>query len=359
MSRNNDVFQILVTKGNEPVLPANKKLDELKPGQIGIFDANTNLSSVGASPLKEFYLAVGVDRDGDGVSESINTSAGQIIQFENIRFTSNKPYVAPKPMVAEITDLKPTCNSDYSIKLEFRNIEIYKKQGYNQYTHTYSVKTAPCDDCEDCSSEDCNELVKLLVKAVNADTHGLVKAEAINGGAVVTDIDAFIATNKAVNEDDDKTNDVCLSIRLTSIPTAISKFYSINTRYYHPRQTVIIPSLVDDFRYSGEVTITQEATFEEGSGYDIKQKEYHAGSWNGKPGPYKTYSVTGLAREGFEYFADQNVNYDQLSITYDQASSSGWLEYLNNLATEIAIPSTDTITKSTLVKALNDLGVSI
>ena len=63
MSRNNDVFHLLVTKGNQEVLAKDKKVTELLPGQIGIFNYDTNLSfdaTVATAP-RNFYLAVGVD----------------------------------------------------------------------------------------------------------------------------------------------------------------------------------------------------------------------------------------------------------------------------------------------------------
>ena len=368
MSRNNDVFQILVTKGNEPVLPADSKLEDLKPGQIGVFNSNTNLSIDGSSPVKEFFLAVGVDRDGDGVTEAINTSAGQVIQTRNVRFYDFRPHTAPKPMILELSDYKANCDTDYAVRLEFRNQEIYRRQGYNQFTHTYAVRTACCEDCADCPSGDMNEITKLMMEAMNTDEYGLVTAEAIavdaltiatHGtsadyavGAVIPleEFDAIIAFN-AVQPDD--TTKVSTKIRMTTNAVAVNNFCSINLKYYHPRQTVIIPSLVEGFNCTGKATITQEAAFEEGSGYDVKQKEYHAGGWNGKPGPYRVSTATGLSKEEFEYFADPKVKYDQLALTYDQFSVGGWQEYLNHLATEIAIPADETTTRDSLVAVLD------
>ena len=64
MSTNNKVFQVLVTKGDKALAVAGTKVDVLEDGQLGIFDAKTNLAVV--TPVNKFYLAVGVDTDGDG-----------------------------------------------------------------------------------------------------------------------------------------------------------------------------------------------------------------------------------------------------------------------------------------------------
>ena len=50
MSRNNDVFHLLVTKGNQAVLAKDKKVVELAPGQIGVFNYDTNLSIAATDP---------------------------------------------------------------------------------------------------------------------------------------------------------------------------------------------------------------------------------------------------------------------------------------------------------------------
>lgn len=54
----------------------------------------------------------------------------------------------------------------------------------------------------------------------------------------------------------------------------------------------------------------------------------------------------GLAKDGFEYFADENTKYDQIYLVYDHFSTAGWGEYLNNLMSLVAIPETDTVTRN-------------
>ncbi len=357
MSRNNDVFQVLATKGNQPILAKDGTLDALAVGQIGVFDYDTNLALNGTEDVRQFYLAVGVDANGDGVKDNVYFSSGQMIQRNLIRYYTYKQYQQSVPQILDISNFKVDCETEYAIRIEFRNQRIYRLQGPNQFSKTYNVVTGCCEKCDECGSGDCNELVKLFVDNINLDPQGLVKAEAVDeDGNVVTDIDAFIETNKAVNTDDDPTNDVCLKLRLTAQPLAIRQFCLINAGYYNPRDTIMITSLLEGFRCNGTIETFQEPQFEEGSGYDVYQREYEAGAWNGNPGPYRVSETTGLPIDLKQpYLTDKSVHYDTIVLTYDQLCVGGWQEYLNNLTTDIVIPTTDTTTLNQLVLVLNGL----
>ena len=426
MSTNNKVFQVLVTKGNKALVAKDAALDAITDGQLGIFDAKTNLAiDHTAAGVKDFYLAVGVDSDGDGVVDAVNFSAGQAIQKENIRDYTYKPHTAARPMVAEITNFTAKPDTDYAIKFEFRNMKVYMRQGYNAFAKTYAVRTA----CSDGTTGDPVELVTKFLEAFNMDNTGMFKAEAIADGAMLTVSTApTVASNITVSVGDVNITvavlatdtaaqaatkiaaaingaattdakavassatvqisnvaigtevsvnvgttaavvdvfagnavidlatigaDVVPGIRITTNPIAINQFCSINTTYYNPRQTVVIPSLVEGFNYNGTVTVTQTAVNEEGNGYDVKQKEYQAGGWNNRPGIYRASTAIGLAMPGFKYFADETKKYDQFQLVYDFFSTAGWKEYLNNLMTVVAIPESDTTTRNAFATVMD------
>lgn len=346
MSTNNKVYQVLVTKGNQALAAAGTKIDDLKDGQLGIFDYNTNLAVDPAVAIKEFYLAVGVDLNGDGVIDTINQSAGQVIQKENIRDYTFKPHSASRPMIFEITDYKANCDTEYAIKFEFRNMQVYMRQGYNQFAKTYAVKTSCCEECVDCPSGSPLDLTIKLLQALNSDPSGLFKAEAIAApkGAVVENLDMSYGGNIKT-----------LGIRVTTNPLAIMEYCNIPLMYYNPRQTVIVPSLIEGFACNGKITVTQEAADEEGAGVDIRNREYFAGGWNGRPGPYRVSSAVGVAIPGFKYFANADTKYDQFHLVYDQFSTAGWGEYLNNLMTLVAIPEAATTTRDAFATAMDQI----
>ena len=369
MSRNNDVFHLLVTKGNQAVLAKDKKVTELAPGQIGVFNYDTNLSfdaTVAAAP-RNFYLAVGVDA-GNGTTGDIMKSAGSHVQGKNIAFYSFRPYTPGRPMKVLLKDYVANCETEYGVKLELRNQEIYRTQGYNQFTKTYTMKTSCCDRCEPtCPSGDANEITKQLYININNDTSGLVKANIkpragavlpvgvtvdVNGNLTLAQVDTIMAANAAQT---DPANYVYTDLEIETVPQTIQDFCSVSLNYMYPRQTVAILTKVGDFKCSGTVATTQTAVFEEGAGIDVKQLEYQAKGWT--ESPYRVSTVNGVADNRI-YITDASAKYDVFALTYDQFSLGGWLEYFHNQASIIAIPTADATTRNGLAAILDKVAVA-
>lgn len=365
MARNNDVFQVLVTSGNEGVLPVGNKLANLNPGQIGVFDANTNLSIDGTLGNRNFYLAVGLDLNGDGVTDEVAKSTGSHIQKKNIQFYSFRPHTPGKSMKVVLKDYTADCETEYGIKLELRNQEIYRSQGYNQFTKTYSIVTGCCDGCElTCPSGDANEITKLLFINISNDPTGLVKANILPRGSVaaagvvpdlvtgyltLADIETIMAFNAT---QPDPSTFVYTDLEIETVTQAINNFCSVNLKYFYPRETVVIATKIAGFKCNGTLEVTQNAAFEEGNGYDIKQLEYEAKGW--KESPYRLSTLNGVADERV-FNTDVKTKYDQLALTHDQFSQGAWLEYFTNQATLVAIPATNTKTRDELISILDKL----
>lgn len=380
MSRNNDVFQVLVTSGNQAVLAAGNKVTALAPGQVGVFSYENNLSlnATTIANVRNFYLAVGLDKDGDTVTDEIMKSAGSHVQKKNIVHYSYRPHTPGQPMKVVLSDYTADCETEYGIKLELRNQEIYRSQGYNQFTKTYSIVTSCCNGCEPtCPSGDANEITKLLKLQINNDPNGLVVAEAISRQAIVVEdsgdpdynaeaVAAGITTDVAVGDViDDATLEAFMTynegqsdpadylytdLEITTVTQKINAFCSVNLMYFYPRETVVIATKIEGFKCNGNLEVTQEAVFPEGQGYDIMWKEYIADGW--KNSPYRLSTLAGMARPiGYNAVATQN--YDQIALTYDQFSQGAWLEYYDNEASIIAIPATDTTTRDGLIAILD------
>ena len=369
MSRNNDVFHLLVTKGNQAVLAKDKKVTELLPGQIGIFNYDTNLSfdaTVATAP-RNFYLAVGIDA-GNGTTGDIMKSAGSHVQGKNIAFYSFRPYTPGRPMKVLLKDYVANCETEYGVKLELRNQEIYRTQGYNQFTKTYTMKTSCCDGCEPtCPSGDANEITKQLFINISNDPSGLVKANIkpragavlpsgvtvdANGNLTLAQVDTIMAANAAKTG---PANFVYTDLEIETVPQTIQDFSAVSLNYMYPRQTVAILTKVGDFKCSGTVATTQTAVFEEGAGIDVKQLEYKAKGWT--ESPYRVSTVNGVADNRI-YITDASSKYDVFALTYDQFSLGGWLEYFHNQASIIAIPTADTVTRNGLAAILDKVAVA-
>lgn len=367
MSRNNDVFHLLVTKGNQAVLGPNLKVTNLAPGQIGVFDYGTNLSIDATTSARNFYLAVGL-AGPSGSTEDIMKSAGSHIQGKNIVFYSFRPYTPGQSMKVLLKDYVANCETEYGIKVELRNQEIYRTQGYNQFTKTYSMKTSCCEGCTPtCPSGDANEITKQLKINILNDPSGLLTARAVARQALTTathGVSANIAKGGVVSDADlekvmqfnaaqtDVANYVFTDLEIETISQGIIDFSSVSLNYMYPRQTVAIVTKVEGFKCNGALETTQQAVFEEGNGIDVKQLEYMTKGWTETP--YRVSTVNAVA-DNKVYVTDASTKYDVFSLTYDQFSLGGWLEYYHNQASIIAIPTGDTATRDSLTPILDSV----
>ena len=355
MSTSNKVFQVLVTSGNQAILAKGSKIETLKPGQLGFFDADTNLAIDGTeTPTPaSFYIAQGL---GSGATATdIRTSAGQEIQTRNIKnFTLNKN-TAGTPTIIDITGIKANCGENYSLKIEARSLAIFNIYGFRPFFQTYAVQTSCCEGCEPCPSGNKAELAGKLVKKVNSDPAAFVTATLLVDGAPVastnTDINAFIA-NPA-------NKDKAVGIRITSKANAN---YNVNGAYT-PIQgfdgAAISAFLGSGFDCNGTVTLVQAGTMAEGLGHFIREKEYVAGGYNGNPGIYRTSGQFNESYPEPTLLAQEGTKYDQINLVYDHHSKSGWLDYLNDMNTLIAVPVADTVTSAAILGVLSKLGASV
>jgi len=335
------MFQILVTDGNHLILPNSFPINALLPGQIGFFDFENNVSFDMSSPVPDkFYIAVGIDKDGDGVSDSFGFSAGQNIVKKEIKDHAFKNASAGSGATFNLSNFEVNCGEEYTVKFIFRD-----PLSNTPFTRAYSIQTSPCEGCVDCGVADCNEVLALLFKAINDDKDNMLTATALDDtGTVISDIDTFVNTHKAVNLDDDKTNNVCGSLDIQVNVEEIKNFCGINPRYHKIR--IPFPTIVMENGF-GTVVQTSSAVVSQGAGYDVKQKEYHAGGWNGRPGVYRILNAD-VTPNGYQYFADTSIYYNQYNLNYGN-------EQGNVFRTEIAIPVSDGAT----LASINPLILSI
>jgi hypothetical protein len=355
-NRNNDVFRVLPVNDCTLLEPGpGVTVEDLNPGQLGVFDAATNLAvDQFTNPMpKEVFFALAYTTDAGGTD--YRTSAGQVIQRQGVVGYTTKYCTSGSPMKVTVGNFKAECDTEYGVRVEFRNAKINRIQGYNQFSKAYMVKTPCCDDCtEGCGSLDANVLTQLFVANINADISGLVFAQAVarqevtiathgtsqnyDPGDVMTDAD--VAQLIVFNSTAAPVDQVFADFQLVSQPLSIGSFCQVNLHYYKLLETVLIVSLIEGFGCSGATTVNEYPTYAEGTGINIQQKEYHASGWAGS-GPYKLSQVTGTAYGNIVYLADKNTNYDQIILEYNQSSESGWQEYSNPLSTIFAYPCDD------------------
>lgn len=331
-AKTNHPYQLMVVKEAE-YLEKDKTWKDLKPGQLGFFTPEGLSFEPGTMVGKtdsNFYIGLGVDNDGDGVVDDVINSA--MIFSNHVTYTGSLAYKESKPMVIHITDIKAKCDEDYSIEVQVVNNEVLRRMGYMPYKKTYHATTGCCNDCKpNCADNKCNLLVKDLINVINNDKDDFFFAEAIDKeGNVVTDIDAYITTNAAVNSDEDATNDVCLGIKLTSKPSLVTGFCSIPSKPWSNPGTNIAVYLKRGFTCMGKVEVKQKLQLEQGSPAELKYKEYKAGGWNANPGVYRQSAIHGMPIGEFKSQIEDGKKYGQLILTWDSLDPSGWGDYFNS-----------------------------
>lgn len=345
-NRYGQVLKTLATKGNQAVLAAGQPLSALAEGQIGFFSYPGDIALAGTENVRDFYIGVGVS------PEEVNYSGGQFIQTRNIQNVSFRPHTASREQITIIKDFCGSCDENYILNVQFENQEIYRHQGFVQFSKNYSFVTPCCSKCGcdcSCSTGDCNLIVKGLVEAVNDDKDQLLKATPLDDtGAPIADIDAWIATQEAAADADKK----CAQIQLEGLPNGMRSNCGLNLNHFYPRGTSfkVYPKSGFECNFSQETT--QEVGYEEGHGHDVLHREMvHATNNAGASSHYYTSPNTGLPTE-FPTMADSSVMYDQFAIETFHRTESGWLEYENAVGTILAIPEADTVTRDGVATVL-------
>lgn len=324
-----NVFQVLVANAETTILAAGGTVDSLTNNQLGFFNADTNLSFLPAAAgdlPRAFYIAI----NNGG---KITYSAGQEIQSKYIYEVTRAVFSAGVSETYTVTiPGELPCDTDFAVKIELFSQVIRQRIGTVQFTETFSGRSQSCTDCtEDCPTTGNGVVAKAIIASMVQSNLGL---SVTVGGTLLTPQN--LATQLALITDANAT-DIVITVALPVYPVTPSS--TVNNTYKGQRVVTGLISLLDGFSsYAlGAVTKTVTAKASSGLGYDIKQKEYFAGGWNGRPGPYRVLQTTNLALPGFVYNAVDTNQYDVYSLTYDQFSTSGWLEYLNNLQTTIAV----------------------
>lgn len=368
MISENALYQVLVTSGNVNVLGAGQTLSALANGQIGVFDADSNLSVVaaGAPKAREFYLAVGVGTAGSA-SQIILKSAGRHIQAQGLRNVTARCYTPAQPQIIDIHDFTAKCDTDYGIKFVLFNQNAYTRYGYNTPYKTFFAHTSCCPSECGVTATTCKnfgaEAAYLMALEINKDPDALMTAKLVDytdpenpEEVELEDYADWVAAHTDDNDTStDTTDDIIpsLGIRITTAPSTLQHYGDINLNYENPRGTKVIAALVEGFDCNGTVTTIQDIIYEDGSGYDVQQLEYVAGGWNARPGIYRLSELLGMQVGGsFKKYAVENEKYLLINLNYFNKYYEGRL-YETNMDTIVAIPCADTGTRDTFIAVID------
>jgi len=309
--KNNPIFQVLVVS-NTGICTTGYGLDQLAVGQLGLFNADTNLAvdPNGAFPDK-FYWAVGIPNSA-GTLGDIRKSAGEYIKKSKINTAFSQASVTEAAQVStlNLTDFVPAANKEYVIRFSFMNNDSMYMHGFDHPTKAFVVSTGAI-------APSLADFADSIAAEVNKDTEGLIIATVpiVNGGA-----DTHVVFTFGVDE-------------------KVDTLGGLNPKYRKLRPYKVNIGIGGDFIVTDYILTSVEPVYSEGLGYDIAQLEYVAGGWNGNPGIYRDSTLTGLIGHSTKIFADASTKYWTLRLNYEfESHSGGNLPYSNQLETLIAIP---------------------
>jgi hypothetical protein len=349
MSRNNPVFQVLIPTANTAALTVGNPVSALAPGQIGFFNEQTNLSINVATPelMNNFYIAVGVDSNGDGTTDDVVKSAGQYIQRRLATNLTARCYLAPRVGIWDITDFKASCDSTYGIRFNVHTGAGQTIYGPNDPLKTFVVQSGCCGPCATCGTGNASEVALNFVNDINADVEKLFKADLLDytttpGTPVVVPISgyaAWVAANSHLDPNGETVYDAGLGIRITGNAEKISTIMcgGLLNKYDFPRGVILNIALIEGFHCTGKVTIVQTPLYEQGAGVDVAQMEYDCAGHNGG-GNYRQSELTGFFFPSTPKFASASGKYVLFTLTNDFESNAGHADYRANLETTIAVP---------------------
>ena len=308
--KSNPIFQVLVAS-NPAILGAGGLPSTLGVGQLGIFNAETNLSfdPAGSIPDK-FYFAVGLDTVESGILTDIRRSAGEYISKKLVNTVFGKAPVAGANQVLSLnlTGFVPD-DVDYTIHTEWISGQLMNLSGFTNPRKSFVITGT--------TGQTLAQFINAFVAYINADEEGLIVASNSGNTHLVLTVGKELKS-KTIG--------------------------GINPRYDFLRQFQVKFAFSDGFEDQPTVVVAANtpAVYEEGSGYDIQQEEYIAGGWIGKPGIYRDSALNGLFATGdFEPLAVKSLMYYQTWFNYNYNSNSGgMLNYSNQMQTLIAVPNT-------------------
>lgn len=142
-------------------------------------------------------------------------------------------------------------------------------------------------------------------------------------------------------------------LEITIAATPLFNYSQINLNYLDPRQVNAYLSFVEGFGLDTVQADTQALVYEDGSGYDLQQKEYIALGWQGSP--YRVSELLGVATINKPYYTTITGTYQVFAISYENEGIGGGLKYKSSGLTYIAVPVANTTALNSINAILHRL----
>lgn len=362
--------RILPVGAGTAVIATGQTIDSLALGQIGVFDADTNLSvdaaDVAARRVKNFYIAVGTDSTGDGAVDDVRKSTGQHIPvgFDSIQAYNLRCYSPGRDQVIriQVSERTPECDREWGLKFEVRgNTSNYRQHGYNQVSASYVVRT-PC--CDPGQTADQRELMHEFYQVIKADyDNGLTPFNPIlyDEAAPGVDIGDFATWFAGAAATD------YLGLQITVETQGLETWCDIPAKYYRLRGFRVHTTALGSFFCSdgsdyadlqGSIVDAFTLLYPEGAGYDLKHHEYHSDGYTDNPSGIRIGNDLHMLPIGQRYLVDESANYHVIDLTYQMKTVEG-VQGMNRLmTTKVAFATGDEAAFAAFVGILDALLVN-
>jgi len=342
--RNLPRFNVLPTKGNQGL--GTQSPSDLLPGQIGFFGAETNTAITTHEEAKAqgFYIALGVDKDEDGVTDDIRKSYRKIYPKEFVAYTQ-KCYTPFQSKIVLFSDCAIDFDTEYAIKLSLNN-PIYKLEegmGYRIELLTYTTEK----QIGSATDPDIERMYNSFVSQIrnNKYLNNFIEIELQDPSthAVITDLATWVASNPGAAPD------IQFTVNKPTIAQPVDELY----RFYTPIEIDVDFYFIKGFESNGTTTVTQDLVYESATGRYVQDLERQASGWNGETGPYREYNF-GPKKE--LYLSKKTESYSLVTLDYRFVSEGGYNHhYKNDISVIIAIPDGDTVTSQAVKDTIGTL----
>jgi len=351
------VTSVLVTKGDQAVVPVGTNISQILPGQIGFFDEyGIAVDATTVLDISKFMLAVGTYKGTltGAQADGYITSAARNIDLEDKYIANAKCYSPAQDEKWIISGFDICCDKTYTLRVNVQSGMIYNFRGFLGLERSHTVKAKCCKtSCATCDpvevTPDCKQLVIDLLNNINRSTNVFYKAEYVD---ITNPATPVVLTEAAVLALADCDN---LGLQLTTIPEKVAEYCCIDLNDYYRKAVTLSIRFTDELECVAKAEKIQNIALEQNAGTQVWQVfEEYALIQQGAPLTWYQFSnLTPLPISHPKGIVDKNEKYTLINLQHDSTFYSSHRSYTNRSNTVIAIPCTDSTTTAAVAALLD------
>lgn len=332
-------------------------------GQFGIVDEATGLTVAPANFAALPDKFVFISKLGGKVYYSFDT-----IEKEKIKNPIAKDYTSEQVNIWKTTIESCACVEGVTLVLNIDEASLMQRDGLTWTHRDFIVEIAPQElkcfcDCDGTKPVyENNVFTQLIVDKINSsdspfyEASAAISTEGVDTGAgapptsdqeegdlyirtgatspglylydgsawqlvgdaegKITDVAAFVESYKAVNTDDDTTNDgPMLELIVQGKPMTAGNYNDLEVNYVYPRGVKLNPGLSIDGKFNTAWEEVQPLEYEIGAGYDLRAEEWENMNYYTNLNHYTRLS-DGIQAPGLVYQFENSSDYNTVTFEF-------------------------------------------